>query len=152
MRSNHEKQRQIVYSTEHSLSFPGSSALAVEEPAIPLSIFSTTLSALQALVRYLHDARHYSFSDIARFLGRSPKTIWASYHQAKHIAFSYEEGGLSLPVSRFTNRALAPLEVLVVSLRELGFSNAESARLLRLDPRTTWTAWSRAKKKGVVLQ
>ena len=42
--------------------------LPVEGPTLPLSIFSTPLSGLQAIVRYLRDTRHLSFSEIATLL------------------------------------------------------------------------------------
>jgi len=122
-------------------------ALFTTEPSVPLSIFSTELSALQAIVRYLHEARRLSFSDIAELLNRSPKTVWTTYAHAKLLSFSYVEDALTVPLSRFSRRDLAPLEALVTYLSRLGFSNVETARLLRLDPRTTWTVAKRAERK-----
>ncbi len=117
---------------------------------IPLSIFSAGLSGLQAIVRYLREEGLLPFREIARLLNRSPQTVWTSYHQARSAEFRFTEGGLRVPLAIFAGRRLSILESLVTHLRSLGFSNAETARLLRLDPRTTWTVASRARKKGVV--
>lgn len=122
-------------------------ALFSTEPSVPVSIFSTELSALQAVVRYLHDARQFSFSEIAALLNRSPKTVWTTYAHAKSAKFPFVEDALTVPLSRFSRRDLAPLEALVTYLLKLGFSNAEAARTLKLDPRTTWTAAKRAERK-----
>ncbi len=122
-------------------------ALFSTEPAVPLSIFSTELSALQAVVRYLSEARKLSFTEIAALLNRSPKTVWTTYAHAKELAFTYTEDALAIPLSRFSRRDLAPLEALVTYLLRLGFSNVEAARLLKLDPRTTWTVAKRAERK-----
>jgi hypothetical protein len=117
--------------------------------AVPVSIFSGELSGLQAIVRYLHDARKLSFSEISALLARSPKTVWATYQAARNARFPYAEGGLSIPVSKFAERTLSVLETIVCDLSAYGFSNIEIARMLALDPRTTWTVKRRAAKKGV---
>jgi hypothetical protein len=118
---------------------------------VPVSIFSSRLSGLQALVRYLHERQQLSFSEIAALLNRSPKTIWATYSAAGKVQFSYQEGSLTIPVATFAARELSVLETLVTYLRTLGFSNIDTARTLALDPRTTWTVSRRAEKKGVRL-
>ncbi|MBR9692790.1 hypothetical protein GOV07_02545 [Candidatus Woesearchaeota archaeon] len=153
MRSNDEQQRHSIYSSEHALVFPTSSQtlLVSDEPSVPLSIFSGRLSALQALVRYLHEVRAHPFVEIAVLLNRSQKTIWATYEKAKTSPFAFEEGGFTIPLARFASREFAPLETLVTFLDELGFSNIDSARMLDLDPRTTWTARKRAEKKQEVV-
>ncbi len=153
MRSDDEqRQRNVIYVSERALAFPDDSyeILVTQEPSVPLSIFSGRLSALQALVRYLHDAQQHAFSEIALLLGRSQKTVWASYEQARDRPFAFTEGGLSIPIARFASRSFSPLETIVVYLKARGFPNIDIARTLALDPRTTWTAWSRAKKKGVM--
>lgn len=120
----------------------------IEEPShcgetVPLRIFAHA-STLQALARYLVDTRRRSFTEAARLLGRSPKTIWASYHQAAPLP--QVEESLPIPVEIFT-RQLAPLEALVSHLRSAGLRNAEIARAIGLDPRTTATAARRAEAK-----
>ncbi len=137
----------IVYES----SFETVEAPSFSDVSVPLAIFSTELSALQALVRYLHERRAYSFHQIAQLLNRSEKTIWATYQQAKHSSFRFSESSLVIPVKLFATRTLSPLETVVSYLASLGFSNVETARFLSLDPRTTWTVRRRVAKKEVVL-
>ncbi len=150
-RDDEQRQHYYIYTSEHALDFPSDSQYLVvsDEPSVPLSIFSTRLSALQALVRFLYEERNYSFAQVGELLNRSQKTVWATYQAAKSQPFVYAEGELTIPIARFASRILSPLETLVVFLTELGFSNAETARFLSLDPRTTWTVKQRAKKKEV---
>lgn len=149
MRSDDADGQRIIYASQHELLLPSVSPRLVsdEEPSLPLSIFSTRLSALQAIVRYLHETRHLSFSEIAALLNRSQKTVWTTYQAARDEPFDYDAYVLSIPIARFSSRALAPLETIVAYLVELGFSNVDAARLLRLDPRTTWTVKRRAQRK-----
>lgn len=151
MRSDDEGQGTSIYSFQQSLSLPevSRSIIATDELSVPLSIFSTKLSALQALVRYLHEERLLSFTEIATLLQRSPKTIWTTYQQGRKERFPFIAGGLSIPVTIFSSRLLSPLEALVSYLSQLGLKNVEVAHALNLDPRTTWTVAKRAKKKGV---
>jgi DNA-binding CsgD family transcriptional regulator len=151
MRSDDEQQRPyIFFSSETKLV---SEELFPNTPndvsvALPLSIFPGKLSGLQAIVRYLHDHDH-SFSGIATLLNRSQKTIWATYNKVKDAPFEYERGGLTIPAALFATRKLSPLETIVNYLNNLDFSNAETARMLGLDPRTTWTVKQRIRKKEV---
>ncbi len=148
----------VIYSTSYAFVVEESSVLpssperlflpsTAETPSVPLSIFSSRLSGLQAIVRYLHDARKLPFSRIASLLARDQRTIWNSYAQSKGVAFRYEEGGLAVPTALFTSRELSVLETIVDYLSRLGFPNAEIARMLSLDPRTTWTVKRRAESK-----
>lgn len=151
MRSNNEQQRPYTF-------FSTETKLAAEEQfpytqdnagiALPLTIFPSTLSGLQAIVRYLHDHGH-SCSEIAKLLNRSQKTIWTTYSKIKDAPFEYAEGGLTIPVALFATRQLSPLETIVAYLIKLNYSNTETARLLGLDPRTTWTVKQRIKRKEV---
>ena len=151
MHSDDEQQRpHIIFSTVLRI--------AAEEPlqppdqgvAIPLSVFAGELSCLQAAVRYLHEHR-LSLSEIATLLNRSQKTVWTTFQRVKEAPFEYDEAGLTIPAARLATRELSPLETIIAYLAGLGFTNAETARLLALDPRTTWTVKRRiAKKRGEV--
>ena len=141
---------QNVYSLQQTLILDETMPSALDaQPSVPLSIFGTDLSGLQAIVRYLHEHGALSFSQIATLLNRSPKTIWTTYQHARAPSFPFVEDGLRVPVARFAPRDLSVLEVLVTHLAALGFTNAETARLLALDARTTWTVRKRAERKGV---
>jgi DNA-directed RNA polymerase specialized sigma24 family protein len=116
----------------------------VAEETIPASAFAHA-STLQAATRYLIDVRGLSFTVAARVLGRSVKTVWASYHQTVALAPLAES--LPVPASIFRTDK-APLEALVLYLKRQGLRNVEIARLLRLDPRTTWTAAKRGEARA----
>lgn len=113
---------------------------------IPLSAFSHAASTMQAIARYLVDIRGFSFSDAARLLHRSPKSIWASYHQTALLP-PLAEDTLSIPLLIFVGTR-APLEALVTHLKARGLRNVDIARLLGLDPRTVWTAAKRAEVRA----
>ncbi len=110
---------------------------------IPLAAFRHA-STMQAAARYLVDVQKLSFTAAARLLGRSPKTIWTSYHQAKPLP-KIEES-LPIPISILTG-ARAPLEALVLHLKTAGLRNIDIARALDLDPKTTWTAAKRGEAR-----
>jgi hypothetical protein len=118
--------------------------ISTASESIPLAVFSHHASTFQAICRYLVDVRKYSYSHAARILQRSPKTIWAAYHQTS--ALPPIEQSIPIPLSIFTGTR-APLEALVLYLKSLGLHNAEIARSLKLDPRTTWTAAKRGEGK-----
>lgn len=112
---------------------------------IPLAVFSTEHSPLQALIRYLVDKRGKSLTQTARLLGRSPKTAWASYHQNTTLP-EINEDSLPIPLSIFST-PLTPLESLVRYLRQIGLRNSEIASALQRDPRTIWTVAKRGEAK-----
>ena len=114
------------------------------QSTVPIGIFAAD-ATLRALVRYLRDTRGLTTAQTARLLGRTPQCIAASHHAASALP-AIDEDDLRVPV-RIFRRELPPLEALVTYLRETGVRNADIARLLRLDPRTTWTAASRAKRR-----
>jgi len=115
---------------------------------IPLSLFSSQASTLQALVVYLHDHIGLSFQEIANQLNRNYKSIWTTYSQtSKKYYISAPPSVISIPLTVFSSRNLSPLESLVNYLKGLEFNYAEIARLLKLDQRTIWTVVQRAQKK-----
>jgi|GEM_PF-3526380 len=150
MRSDDMQRGTTVYESVLTLDVPPEGPVLVSSPSasVPLAIFSSSLSGLRALVRYLHESRGKPFVEIAALLNRSQKTIWTTYAAAKGLPFSFEAGGLAIPLARFASREFSPLETVVAYLRELGYANVEIARLLRLDPRTTWTVQHRAERKA----
>jgi DNA-directed RNA polymerase specialized sigma24 family protein len=104
---------------------------------------------MQTVARYLVDKRGLSYTDAARLLGRSPKSIWASYHQAAplEIQDSDQEPTIDIPISIF-NGELPPLEALVRHLKTLGLRNVDIAKALGLDPRTVWTTAKRSEARS----
>lgn len=114
--------------------------------SIPLDAFCHNASAMQAITRYLVDVRGLTFSKTARILGRSPKSVWTSYHQTKESP-KIDESTLRIPLRVFTG-AHPPLEALVAHLKAAGLRNIEIARALKLDPKTTWTVAKRAEVRA----
>ncbi len=120
------------------------------ELLLPISIFCNKLSTLEAAVKFLHENKQLKFAKIAEMLQRDGRTIWHAYRRAQQrkVSLASKDSAFSVPASLFAERNYAPLEALVSYLREkqeLSFS--EISRLLKLSPKTVWTAYSRKKKK-----
>ena len=122
-----------------------------KEPDIPVGVFSNDiLSSLEAIVKYLKEEQKLGFSKIGRFLNRSIKTIWATYHNAAKkmpSGFGHVSGSIMIPVSAISNRSFSTLESIVGFIKDLEYSNHEVAVMLNLDDRTIWTVYDRVKKK-----
>jgi hypothetical protein len=117
---------------------------------IPLSVFYSTASTLQIIVRYLHDTRKVDLHAIARLLHRDYNTIWTTYtHSPKDAPLNDAPSRIEIPLSIFHNRTCGPLENLVVYLKGFDLRFSEIADLLNKNERTIWTTYHRAKKKGV---
>ncbi|MBR9699467.1 hypothetical protein GOV09_03370 [Candidatus Woesearchaeota archaeon] len=117
---------------------------------VPVSLFSCSLSPLQALVKYLKE-RSLSYLEISRLLGRDERTIWNSFRQAqsKHpSALHPEKSKYSISIVLFRDRSLSILEHLCEHLYEYhGLSYHGIALLLGKDDRTIWTVCKRAERK-----
>ena len=115
---------------------------------IPISIFGTRLSPLQALVRYCHEHLDLTFSQIARTLGRDPRTIGNTYRSAipqiqLPIAPRY-----TLPINILADRSRSILEHVCLYLKDTyGLKFCQIARIINRDERTVWTVYRRAKRK-----
>jgi hypothetical protein len=130
-----------VESVAHEIHETPQEAAAKPNETIPIDAFRHA-STMQALVRYLVDIRGLRLVQASQLIGRSPKSAWASYHQTDRLP-AVDEATLRIPISIFRG-VRPPLEALVAYLRGIGLRNAEIARALQLDPRTTWTAAKRA--------
>lgn len=122
-----------------------------QKRSIPLFVFSSKLSGLETIVKYLKENLHLDFKEIGVLLGRSVKTVWQAYNfsNKKHPhPFTGHDFSLTIPVSIFKDRHLSVLEHIVVYLKNSGMKFSEIARRLERDPRTVWTVYSRAKKKN----
>lgn len=118
--------------------------------AIPLSIFSTWLAPLEAIVLYMKDTLNLTYSEIARELNRDQRTIWLTYQNAKKKNIGIViSGNYYIPLDIFKNRALSMLENLSVYLHEVkGHAFREISDMIKKDNRTIWTVYNRAKKKA----
>ncbi len=125
--------------------------------SVPVGLFNTSLSPLEALVLYIYTKFLLSQQQISALLDRDPTTIWTTLHNAQQkispAQFKAQFGRLAenqllVPLSVFADRSLSILEHLCIYLREEHeMSNREIARLIGKDDRTIWTVVSRAKKK-----
>ena len=119
--------------------------------SIPITIFDNkSLSALEAIVKYLREEHNISFVKISRLLNRSDKTIWATYQKAKVKMPSklfVKESRFYIPISIFSERRISVLENIVVYLKSHDLSYNEIAKLLNRGYRTIVTVCNRARKK-----
>lgn len=128
--------------------------LAGRHTIIPISVFSDkSLSALEAIVKYLRENENLRNADVAQILGRNPASVWITYRNAakklnKRIQVSDSE--LFIPTYIIASGRLSVLESISMHLHETyHLSYRKIGELLQRDERTIWTVCSRARKKGV---
>lgn len=117
---------------------------------IPLCVFSTELSSLETIVKYLKENLKVDFKEISIVLGRSVKTLWQAYASSKKkypFSLRADDFSLTIPISLFKDRRLSVLEHIVFYLKESDMKFSEIARALKRNPRTVWTVYQRARKK-----
>jgi DNA-binding CsgD family transcriptional regulator len=118
---------------------------------IPVKIFSTKISGLRAIVKYLVDIKSLSFAQVARLLKRDPRTIWTSYNAVKNKQFTSDAlkcpKDVTINSKVFSDSSLSILESLSYALREKSLSLTEISVFLNKSPKTIWTVLSRAKNK-----
>ncbi|RMF55886.1 hypothetical protein D6745_00910 [Candidatus Woesearchaeota archaeon] len=118
---------------------------ALKETLIPVSIFSSKQSPLEALVVYLKDKKKLTYHEIGEFLGRNERNVWHSYRKGKKKGPIQINDSYFIPLSLFKNRNLSILEHVVNFLAKNNAKNI--AKLLKKDPSTIWAVQSRIKKK-----
>jgi DNA-binding CsgD family transcriptional regulator len=116
---------------------------------LPLAIFATQLTPLQAAAKYLSENLKRTPKDIATTLGRSTAEI------EKFLAATTSEPPLpttsrySLPAALFADRNLSASEHIVAYLQKHhSLSVGEIAALLNKAEQTVWTLHYRIAKKG----
>ena len=144
--TNSEIFEQLSAENEKSIETPDSNHA-------PISIFNSSLGALESIVKYLKEDKNLSNKNISLLLNRDQRTIWATYNKAKnkHTQKLDTSSKLKIPLSIFTSRKLSILESLVLYLKtELSLPLHEIAESLCRDDSTIWTVFSRAKKKNEI--
>jgi len=121
-------------------------------PKIPLHIFSEKkLGILEAATKYLRENHSMKYCEIAKYLNRKDRTIWASYSTAikkRKNKFETSEIKYDVPCNVFSNRKLGPLESLVVYLKDdLHLSIHEISKLINRDYMTIYLSYTNGKKK-----
>lgn len=122
-----------------------------EEIAVPVSVFSTSLTPMEAIVKFLHEEQSLRFSEIGLLTGRDQRAIGVTYHRARiKMAERLHLGGslYSVPVSVLRDEVLSPFEHVAVYLSIAHRLRArEIARLMGRDERTVGTILRRAAGK-----
>ncbi|MBT3538496.1 hypothetical protein HN698_00160 [Candidatus Woesearchaeota archaeon] len=118
--------------------------------AIPLSIFSSALSPLESLCRYLKDYSGLTYRQIAHLINRDERGIWTTYQRS----LKKLEGELPinkeilLPIDIFKVRNLSVLEALVKYLVDsYGYTAYKVAKLLNKNPSALTTVYKRVLEK-----
>lgn len=145
--SNDEKLRLLASLVE---SMREQQASGKDDITIPIGAFSSTLGSLETIVKYMHENLKLRFVKIAELLGRSSKTIWATYSKAckkMPSPFSISDFSIMVPVSVFADRKYSILESLVSHLKSLGLQNHKIALLIKRDDSTVWAVYEKAKRK-----
>lgn len=120
-----------------------------QEESIPVAIFESNLSPLEAITRYLKDNRGKKINQIAKLLNKQPSSISEAYKNSQAKPCKFNEAGITIPLSEFERQKdLSILEILVSYLKSKNMRFTEIAALLKRDPRTIWTINSRADSKS----
>ena len=136
--------------------------------AVPLSIFKTNLSGLEAIVFYLKEVRKLKVKEISKVLKRNVQTIYSTYKKASIKKGEQEEKEKKengrkkvrrrvktkfseeffIPLNIFSNRKFSVLESLVFYLKdEEGLTLVRISELLGKSASTIKTVNGRYKKK-----
>ena len=123
-----------------------------EEIVIPASVFDNDyLSALEAVVKYLHENKDMRFSEVAGLLNRDQRAVGTTYRFARKKMKPVLRAPVVkyfLPLSIIADRRLSVLESIVYYLRKTyALSYHDIALLMRRNDRTVWTVYQRALKK-----
>jgi len=120
----------------------------VESIEVPISVFNTKLSPLEAITRYLKEKQNKKINEIAKLLGKNPSAISLAYKKASSRKFDFKKTDFFIPLRKFEkNRDLSILEIIVKHLKESGQRLTEIAKLLDRSPKTIWTLFDRGTKK-----
>lgn len=116
---------------------------------IPITIFATRLSPLEAITRYIKEKLKLRTSEIARKLNKNSSTISTSYKKSKTKRFHYSQTNIYIPISEFQNNPkLSILEIVVKYLRKQHLRITDIAKLLKKSPKTIWTIKKRGELKS----
>lgn len=128
----------------------------MSKPGFPVALFAVdSLSGLEIVVKFLHEEKDVSITDIGTMLNRSPKTVWATYSVAKKkcparfdVVSLKKDSDIEIPFEVLADRKLSILESIVFylnSVREIAPNRI--AEILHRNVSTVWTVFNRSKKK-----
>jgi len=118
---------------------------------LPISIFRSNLSGLEAIVVYLRDVKEQSSTEIAKLLNRKRSTIYTTYQKAKQKltgSLDCSDVSVTIPLQIFTDRKFSILESLTHYLKdECEFSIVKITKLLNKKYSTVRTVYRRYQTK-----
>lgn len=118
---------------------------------LPISIFRSGISGLEAIVIYVKDVKKLDINNISKLLNRKKSTLYTTYHKAKAKLvgeIDSSDTSILIPYHVFADRKFAVLESLVSYLKdELKFSFVKIATLLNKKYSTVRTVYVRYKQK-----
>lgn len=120
--------------------------------SIPVSMFDNAgFSALEAVVKYLHENRGLRLVEVAKLLNRDQRAIGVTYRFARKKMKPLLKASVSKyswPASIIANRKLSVLESIVYYIKTTyKLSYHDIAFIIKRDDRTVWTVYTRALKK-----
>ena len=125
--------------------------LADSSTVVPLTVFCEKLSPLESVVKFLHENRNKSFSEISKLINRSYRTVWGAYEASlkkNKKRFEPEQTKYVFPTEILASRRLSVLETICLYIKDnYGLSYKRIASLIKRDERTVWTAVNRARTK-----
>ena len=126
--------------------------LQQQTEGLPISIFRSGISGLEAIVVYLKDVKGLTITKISTLLNRKKSTLYTTYQKAKEKLSSEidsSDTSILIPYSIFADRNFAVLESLVAFLKdEMKFSLVKIATLLNKKYSTVRTVYVRHKIKN----
>lgn len=122
-----------------------------QREGLPISVFRSGVSGLEAIVVYLKDVQGLSITEISELLKRKKSTLYTTYQKAKaKLAGELDcsDASISIPYNIFADRNFAVLESLVAYLKdELKLPFVGISTLLNKKYSTVRTVYIRYKKK-----
>jgi hypothetical protein len=119
------------------------------EDLIPTSIFSKKLSCFEALVKFLHENKQFSFRKIATKLNKSYRNIWLTYSHAKTkhpTPITPKQTQFYIPLSIIAKQdsVLTAVTIFLKDRHHLSFK--QIGQLLDRSNKTLWTVYNRARR------
>ena len=122
--------------------------LSEKPETIPVSVFSTELTAFESACVFLVDEKKLKYKDVAKITKSTPAIVGITYRRAKkkYSGSLPLDSDIIVPFSIFSSH-ITVFEALVLHLRER-HTISQIAALLNRAYRTIWTVHRRAKVKA----
>ena len=123
------------------------------QPAgIPISIFNSSLGALESIVKYMREELLLDYATIASMLGKNPGPIGVTYRRSlvklnMSSDVSSKESIAFEALRADSTKGLSVFESVAIQLARQGHDWHEIAQILHRHDKTVWTVLDRAKRK-----